>query len=77
MRGARRRRGSGSGRSVSWIAELDRLNQRPEGQGWDPTSAAGEPSYRIVRIVVDEWCKVSAWAGGPCMSRPTFYFPAF
>ena len=54
------------------MAEFDRLNQRPEGLGWDPTTAAGEPSYRIVRIVVDE-CKVGECVcGGPAASPSSF-----
>jgi hypothetical protein len=50
-------------RGEALAAELERLNQRPEGLGWDPTAAAGEPSYRIVRIVVEE-CKVNAGLTG-------------
>ena len=44
-------------RGDALVQELQHLNDHPEVLGWDPTTIAGEPSYRITRIVTDE-CRV-------------------
>jgi phosphatidylinositol 4-kinase len=41
-------------RTETLMTALHELNNSPDKLGWDPTSCAGEPCYRISRIIVEE-----------------------